>query len=34
MKIKVNYIKSSYEYVMKRLDTGALMNLGGRNLPF
>lgn len=34
MKIKVDYIKSSYSYVMVRLDTGAIVNLGGRNLPF
>ena len=34
MKIKVKYIKSSYDYEMVRLDTGAIMNLGGRNLPF
>ena len=34
MKIKVEYIESSYDYEMKKLDTGVLMNLGGWSLPF
>ena len=34
MKITVKYIDSSYDYEMVKLDTGAIMNLGGRNLPF
>ena len=34
MKIKVDYIESSYDYEMVKLDTGKIMNLGGRNLPF
>lgn len=34
MKIKVDYIESSYDYEMVKLDTGAIMNLGGWSLPF
>lgn len=34
MQIKVKYTESSYEYEIRRIYTGALMNVGGRNLPF
>lgn len=34
MKIKVSEIKSVDEIEMVRLDSGGLMNVGGRSLPF
>lgn len=34
MIIKIDYIPSEAIYKMEKLDTGVLMNLGGRSLPF
>ena len=34
MKITIDYTPSEYRYKMETLDTGVLMNLGGRSLPF
>lgn len=33
-KIPVDYKETVYAYKMETLDTGVLMNLGGRSLPF
>lgn len=34
MKMNINYIPSEANYKMERLDTGIIINLGGRSLPF
>jgi hypothetical protein len=34
MKITIEYTPSECHYKMETLDTGVLMNLGGRSLPF
>lgn len=34
MQIKIDYTPTEHIYKMERLDTGLIINLGGRSLPF